>query len=219
MSGEQRAPSGATPASLAAIRSAKAELRKAVLARRDALPAEARRALSARITERVLALEVFGVARRVLAYMSFGSEFDTGAFVAAALARGKKLVLPRLERGAEALRLHVVRDPVRDLAAGLWGIREPRPERCPEADAAEIDFVLVPGLAFTPRCERLGYGRGYYDRLIRSLPRRPALVAAAFSLQIVPELPLTEADESLDLVVTEDAAYAKGSGPFCAEGS
>jgi 5-formyltetrahydrofolate cyclo-ligase len=73
-----------------------------------------------------------------------------------------------------------------------------------------VDFVLVPGVAFTARCERLGYGGGYYDRLIPQFAGRPALAAAAYSLQIVPEVPVTPSDRSVDLVVTEDAEYRRG---------
>ena len=76
------------------------------------------------------------------------------------------------------------RIPERQLEAGVWGIRQPRAD-CPAAAASQVDFVLVPGVAFTARCERLGYGGGFYDRFIRGLASRPALVAAAFSVQVV----------------------------------
>jgi 5-formyltetrahydrofolate cyclo-ligase len=185
----------------------KSEIRKAVLARREALGAHERAASSARITEKLLALDAYRRASCVMAYMSFGSEFDTAAFLADLLARGKKLVLPRIERERRALKPCFVSDPARDLAPGVWGILEPRPELCPEAAVAQVEFVLVPGVAFTERCERLGYGGGFYDAFIRALPHRPALVAAAFSVQIVPQLPLTERDRAVDLVVTEDADY------------
>ena len=82
------------------ILSLKADLRKQVLARRDALPASERRALSARITKRLLALDAYRSARCVMAYSSFGSEFETGGFIVDVLAQGKTLVLPRVERGS-----------------------------------------------------------------------------------------------------------------------
>ncbi len=97
--------------------------------------------------------------------MSFGSEFDTTTLVDDALARGMQLCLPRVDRDTRALALHHVENLARDLQSGVWGIREPRAD-CPHADLGRIDCVLLPGVAFTPRCERLGYGGGYYDRLI-----------------------------------------------------
>ena len=144
-----------------------------------------------------------------MAYASFGSEFETGDFFADALARGKTLVLPRVERDSRALQLYAVRDPARQLAPGVWGIRQPRTDLCPLVPASQLDFVLVPGVAFTRQCQRLGYGGGYYDRFIRSFAQRRPLVAAAFSLQILPALPVSERDQSVDCVVTENAEYRR----------
>ena len=186
----------------------KAEIRKRILAQRDALSGAERSALSERITARLFALEAYRAARCVMAYMSFGAEYDTTRLVADVLASGRRLALPRVDGARRAIRIHEVRDLQQDLAAGVWGIREPRVDRCPELSASQAEFVLVPGVAFTRRCERLGYGGGYYDGFIRGLgPRRPALVAAAFSLQVLPELPVSERDQRVDLVVTEDAQY------------
>jgi len=187
---------------------AKSELRKRILAARDALEPASRRDFSSRITPRILALPDYRDARCVMAYVSFGAEFDTGAFLADLRASGKRLVLPRVDRKARALKLHAVRDPDVDLAPGIWGILEPRADVCPEVAPATVDFVLVPGVAFTARCDRLGYGGGFYDRLIPAFEGRCALVAAAYSIQIVPELPVTPSDQSVNLVLTEDAGYS-----------
>jgi len=168
-----------------------------------------RKSLSERITTRLLALDAYEGARCVMAYASFGSEFESGDFIADALARGKTLVLPRVERDSRALQLYQVRDPARQLVAGVWGIRQPRADLCPPVPASQIDFVLVPGVAFTHHCERLGYGGGYYDCFIRALIRRPPLVAAAFSLQILTALPVSERDQKVDWVITEDAKYQR----------
>ena len=143
-----------------------------------------------------------------MAYVTFGSEFETGDFIADLLAQGKQLMLPRVERGSRALTLHAVQDPVRQLEAGVWGIRQPRAD-CPVATASQVDFVLVPGVAFTERCERLGYGGGFYDRFIGGLASRPALIAAAYSLQLVPALPLSKSDQKVDRVISEDADYVR----------
>ena len=178
-----------------------------MLARRDALPVAERHALSERIARRLLALEAYRDARCVMAYASFGSELETAGFIADALAQGKTLVLPRIERGDRTLHLYAVTDPATQLAPGIWGILQPRADLCSPVSISQLDFVLVPGVAFTRRCERLGYGGGFYDGFIRALGRRPPLVVAAFSLQVVPTLPTSETDQRVDLVVTEDAEY------------
>jgi 5-formyltetrahydrofolate cyclo-ligase len=90
--------------------------------------------------------------------------------------------------------------------AGTWGIREPLPT-CQAVALDTIDFVLVPGVAFTPRCERLGYGGGFYDRLIARFAQRPPLVAAAFALQMRERIPFGWNDRCVDLVISEDTPY------------
>jgi 5-formyltetrahydrofolate cyclo-ligase len=72
----------------------------------------------------------------------------------------------------------------------------------------EIDFVLVPGLVFDPLGGRIGYGAGYYDRLLAAWPTpTPPLIAAAFELQVVAAVPVLPTDRRVDLVVTESRIY------------
>jgi 5-formyltetrahydrofolate cyclo-ligase len=156
-----------------------------------------------------LALPAFLEARGVLAYLSFGSEFPTLPFVNALLARGCELALPKVDREKRQLAIYLVKALESDTTAGVWGIREPDPLRCAVADLRAIDAVLVPGVAFSRTCERLGYGGGYYDRLLGGWPERPPLVAAAFELQICDELPVGPNDRPVDLVVTERASYRR----------
>jgi len=189
------------------IGAAKKSVRQRVMALRDALSADARNRKSAQVTARLLELPAFAGAATVAAYSSFGTEFDTGFFLAEVLARGKNLVLPRVARERKELAFHFVTDPEHSLLPGQWGIREPDPAQCADAKLDQIDFMLVPGVAFTRRCERLGYGGGFYDAAIGGTPTGVVKVAAAFAVQIVDELPLEPHDLRVDLVVTEDAKY------------
>ena len=182
----------------------KAALRAEIRAARDALPAAARDELGARISARVLALDAWRDAGCVLLYLSFGSEFDTAPLVAAAVGGGKRLCLPRVDRERGTLDIHHVGDPARDTAPGAFGVREPRAE-CARAEPGAVDFVLAPGVAFTPRGERLGYGGGYYDRLLGTL-RAPS-VAAAFALQMREHIPVGGHDRRVDWVITEQTSY------------
>jgi len=191
---------------LGPIAAAKTALRREILAARDALPATARIAASSHITQQIVALDAWKNARVVLAYLSFGSEFITDALIQQAAADGKQLALPRVDRATRRLAIHAVADMVNDLQAGVWGIREPRAEQ-PLVALETIDFVLLPGVGFTPRGERLGYGGGFYDRLLERFAQRPPLVAAAYAVQIRAQLPLDQHDRGVDLVFTEDAAY------------
>ena len=191
---------------------AKALLREKVLARRDAMDAATRAALSQAVLEEIAGLPAYRDARAVLAYAGFGSELRTGGFLRRVLDEGKTLLLPRVNREDKLLEVYEVGDPERDLQAGTWGISEPMPERCAVADPLNTDFVLVPGVAFDARGGRLGHGAGFYDRLIStSLPPRAWLVAGAFETQMVEEVPMDEHDMSIDTVVTEKAHYHAGS--------
>jgi 5-formyltetrahydrofolate cyclo-ligase len=189
------------------VAAAKAALRTTVKARRDALSPATRAALSTSITTRLLALDSYRAATTVLAYMPFGSEFDTRALIQHALTQGKTLLLPRVDRGSRALTLHLVNDLERDLQPGVWGIPEPKPACQVVEQPFDFKWILVPGLAFTSDGKRLGYGAGYYDRLIACCTQQPALVAAAFSAQMADDIPCTPTDQRVELVVTEDAAY------------
>ena len=191
---------------------AKARLRQTVLARRDAMNAATRAALSQDILREIADLPAYRDARTVLAYAGFGSELQTGGFLRRVLEEGKTLLLPRVNREEKLLEVYEVRDPERDLQAGTWGISEPAPERCAVADPLDTDFVLVPGVAFDARGGRLGYGAGFYDRLISTaLPPRAWLVAGAFESQMVEQVPMDASDVPVDAVVTEKAHHRAGS--------
>ena len=185
-----------------ALKHAKAALRQGILARRDAAGVASRSSHSQTIMQKLFAFPAYRKADMVAAYVSFGSEFDTSAFLARVLADGKQLLLPRMIRTQRALELRQVTDLVADLVAGVWGIREPA-ERCPIVSADKVGFMLVPGVAFTSGGARLGYGGGFYDGLLASLDRRIARIAAAFDLQVVDHIPEGPHDQRVDRVVTE----------------
>jgi 5-formyltetrahydrofolate cyclo-ligase len=118
------------------------------------------------------------------------------------LAAGGTLLLPRIVRTPQRhLELHAVGDPARDLIAGPWGIREPDPQRCPRMTLADATCVLVPGVAFDATGARLGYGGGFYDRLLATAPTVPR-IAAAFDLQLVDAVPVDAHDLRVDRVIT-----------------
>ena len=190
---------------------AKAATRQAVLLRRDALPGGERALLSGRIVAAILGLPTYQEADAVLAYASFGTELQTDGLLRRVLDDGKALVLPRVERSG--LGLYEVRDLAIDLAPGTWGIREPEPDRCPPADPDGVGFALIPGVAFDRRARRLGYGGGFYDRLLAGgLPEGTPLVSGAFEVQIVDEVPTDPHDASVDFVITEKEVYARDGG-------
>lgn len=182
----------------------KQAIRKDIIAQREQLPAEIRAAHSAAITGRLLQLPEYRQADTVLGYMNFGAEFASELWVARALADGKRLALPKVNRHTSQLDLYWVDDLENQLAAGLWGIREPVVERCERLrNPDEIEFILLPGVAFGRDGARLGYGGGYFDKLLARMAHRPVLVAGAYSMQIVTNIPMEANDRRVDWLVTE----------------
>ena len=185
-----------------ALHEAKLALRRQILERRDVLPAEARGVASAAIAAKIAALPQFTSARTVLLTIAFRSEWSTAALLHAALAATKTVVVPRVDVQARMLELHSITDPERDVVAGPMGIPEPRLDQ-PRVTRDAIEFVLVPGVAFDLAGHRLGYGGGYYDRLLPMLPPHAARVAGAFEIQIVDRVPAAPHDVAVDAIVTE----------------
>lgn len=181
----------------------KARMRRELIARRDALPAAELARLAARLTDNVASLPQYAQARSVLATMSIGSEWSTRAFIARARADGKTVVLPRVTAPPRHLELHAVEDFEGGLVAGVWDIPEPDPARCRKVELAQVDFALVPALAVDHGGFRLGYGAGYFDRLLGGRGSRPYCVSALPSAFIVERLPREAHDAPVDLVLNE----------------
>ncbi len=199
---------------MADLQGTKPSLRRRILGRRDAMDPCIRTDLSRAIVRDIVETSVYRRSNTVMAYASFGSELQTDEFMRHVIDQGKILLLPRVNGQKELLEVYWVRDPVQDLQAGTWGIREPRPDRCTRVEPAIIDFVLVPGLAFDRRGGRLGYGGGFYDKLLADgLSPCAWLVAGAFECQMVEKVPVDEHDMPMDVVVTENGHYPPGPLP------
>jgi 5,10-methenyltetrahydrofolate synthetase len=181
----------------------KAELRKEMIARRDALPPSERARMAEAFTDELASLPEYGSARAVLATMSIGSEWSTRAFLERARADGKTLVLPRLTEPPRRLSLHAVNDLDRHLRPGVWEIPEPDPERCPAFDLERVDFALIPALAIDRAGFRLGYGAGYFDKLLAGRGARPFCVTALPAAFLLEDLPREPHDVAVDLVLDE----------------
>lgn len=191
----------------------KQTIRKNILAQREQLSSGTRAAYSAAITERLLQLPEYQQANAVLGYMNFGAEFASELWVAHALAEGKRLALPKVNHHTNQLDLYWVEDLENQLAVGLWGIREPIVGRCERLGTlSDVEFILLPGVAFSRDGARLGYGKGYYDKLIARLydeggiAHCPALVAGAYSMQLVERIPQEATDRKVEWLVTESEA-------------
>jgi len=137
----------------------------------------------------------------VFAYFPVRGEVDPRPLMRRALREGRTVVLPRVT-GPRDMEFVAIRG-FGGRVPGPFGIPEPRPGA--KISPSRADIMVVPGLAFTPDGHRLGYGGGYYDRLLRGRPF-PA-VGLAFESQVVPQLPRHRGDEALDAFVTERRVF------------
>jgi 5-formyltetrahydrofolate cyclo-ligase len=188
----------------------KAAIRAEAHARRHALADKD--AASQRIRETLTARPEFLAARTVLFYVHFGDEVRTQPLLAETLRGNKRVVVPYcVGRRLGLFRL----DNLDELAEGTFTIQEPRPElrERPErrVDVAEVDLVIVPGVAFDARGGRLGHGQGFYDRLLTHARPETTLVALAFECQMFAEVPVGPRDVLMDWVITEEHVY-RGRG-------
>jgi len=181
------------------VEKAKAELRREATARRDALPAEARKAAAETIAARSLPVSI-APGMIVSGFMPLKSEINPTSLMQTISAGGARLALPRIVGRGSPLSMRVWEFGTA-LDRGQWGIREPKVD-APEVDP---DVLLVPLLAFDRAGYRIGYGAGYYDVTIKRLRglKPVTAIGIAFAAQEVPKVPTTPRDERLDLVLTE----------------
>jgi len=192
----------------------------------SALSPEERAKKSAQIVARYTARDAFKSASTIMAYSSFGAEVDTRALLEACLKSNKRLILPRLNMKSRLLEPVEIFDLDRDLTCNKLGFCEPRAELKEFSPLIDIDEIIVPGMAFDLKLNRLGRGLGCYDRF---LDQRMVDVEAvheidaatievecgpkdghtgftcglAFDCQIVDEIPVDEHDQAVLSLVTE----------------
>lgn len=211
---------------------ARQALRRAMLARRSALPPDEAARLGGAAQDALLASPAWRNARQVLLYVAVRNEAATARLLDAAWADGKQVLLPRCltPAAAPAGSGSAASGPpaadcdnemclapcacAADLKPGRYGIAEPDPARCPaiDMDAAPglappfaPDLAVIPGVAFDLRGNRLGHGAGYYDRfLAHPAMARTALVGLAYAFQIVPALPVAPWDRPVHALCTEE---------------
>mgnify|MGYP001736551158 CR=1 FL=1 len=144
----------------------KAELRKQVLQEMKALPLEQKQAMDQALTDQFLKHPFYQEAKVIATYLSFPHEFQTQELIDQVLKDGKKVLIPKTyPKGRMDF---VVYNP-QQLVKTSFGLLEPQGD-LEVVDASQIDLIHVPGLAFTTKGYRIGYGGGYYDRYLKHFP-------------------------------------------------
>lgn len=184
----------------------KVQLRKRIRAERNALSEAERTSYSAQICNRLIEQSWYANANTILVYSAIQSEADLSLFCAQAGKDGKILYFPKVF--GDKMEFYHVDDAVQ-LQKGAFSVMEPNiDEFALSSYRSDIGApVLVPGVAFSKRGERIGYGKGYYDRYISVHPELFP-VGICFSCQLLDEIPAESQDIAMRQVVTEMQTYS-----------
>lgn len=195
------------------MREKKQELRARALVQRESFSISNLTLWNHVIQERVLHLGCYAVSRSVVLYSPIGHEVATQEIRDHALRIGKKVFYPRLGKGDDLALIQVA--SAEQLRTGRYGILEPTGDNPLTQRDQERLIVFVPGLAFDLQGNRLGRGKGWYDRVLKMLGEGPRFVALAYEFQIVEDLPAEKWDQKVHHIVTERRIIDCTDVPSC----
>jgi 5-formyltetrahydrofolate cyclo-ligase len=146
----------------------------------------------------------------LLAFMPIRSEVDITPLIRWCWEAGYHVAVPKVDKALQSMEAYEI-SSFEELEPGAWGIPEPRPTASRVTTLAEIDVIIIPGLAYDRQGGRLGYGSGFYDRFLSSyavmgLPQ-PFKLGVCFDIQLQDELPMEQHDLRVDILITEEKVY------------
>ncbi len=184
------------------IREHKKEIRKAIKAIKKETGEAALKEQSLPVQQNLLKWVDFTPYKTILLYYALPDEVDTSILLNSLSNRlngNKRIVLPVVNGDVLILKEFVPQE----VAHGYMNILEPQEGEC--IDPAEVDMAIVPGVAFDSSCNRMGRGKGFYDKLIPYLNCR--IIGLGFDFQMVERIPCESFDKPLDMVITQSARY------------
>lgn len=182
------------------IKEEKKRLRRFVQQRLQLLDDEAYCTGSRAMARILTRLDVWKKSEVVATTMARGREVDTRPIIEQAWNEGKTVVIPRVIEETKRLEFRRI-SSFSQTCPGYYGIQEPDPRQTGRVFVQAIELLIVPGLAFDCYGYRLGYGGGFYDRLLEASYFQT--VSLAFDIQLLPRLPVEPFDRPVDLVITE----------------
>lgn len=179
----------------------KASLRKELLSKRDNIPLVVKKSKDQQIAERLFNLPEFKAATTIFFFASFRSEVDTVAMMERALDENKRIVLPKVE--GQNLGLYEI-NRLDELIPGYMGIPEPSVlSEDRKIAISDVNAVIIPGAAFDETGNRVGYGGGFYDRLLAGIERDIPIIAPTYEEQIIDVVPIEPHDRKITIILTD----------------
>jgi 5-formyltetrahydrofolate cyclo-ligase len=185
--------------------SSKEEIRKKTLSKRNLLSEKDRVMFSKIIFNKLIESQEYKKADRIAVYYPVGSEVQTLEIIRDALVNKKKVGLPRVINDDEIKFYQIMEKSLEEVefTKGKYGIME---NIASTVELDQIDLLIIPGVAFDHECNRIGYGKGYYDRFVGQNDTA-YIVGLAFENQIVKYIPINELDQKVDCIITNKNNY------------
>lgn len=182
----------------------KSTIRQQILQKRAALAPQIIERAGRAAADKLAVMEEYKSANTVMAYMDFRNEVPTGPIIEMIRNSGKKLFLPLTDNNFHLVPYLIPKEKSLSdcLVTSAYGIPEPDPGLCREEDPASIDLIIIPGSVFDQYENRMGYGKGCYDRFLASLAPKSFKLALAYDFQVLPCIPADPTDVKMDKILT-----------------
>lgn len=178
----------------------KKDIRKRVLAVRNSISKREWEEKSCIIFQTVITHPFFLDSKEIYCYMDYRNEVGTKRMIEAAWKTGKRVAVPKIS--GDNMEFYYIKS-FGELHTGMFGIMEPQ-EKAPAS--GKNGLVLMPGAVFDKNRNRIGYGRGYYDRYLNAHPEQKTM-ALAFAFQVLESIPADIHDIRPQIIVTEEKIY------------
>ena len=181
----------------------KERIRKNIYAKRISLPAVDKNKHSLEIFKKLSNISEFIHSKNIMFYVATKSEVQTKNMIEKSLAMGKNIFIPIMDDLSCNLKPSLLIDFNKELKKNNQGILEPKQKFQRIYSPEKMDLIILPGIAFDLKGNRIGRGKGYYDRFLKGVKPFTIKIALAFEIQIVKKIPLDLNDIPVDKVITE----------------
>jgi 5-formyltetrahydrofolate cyclo-ligase len=188
------------------VKAEKVRLRKQIIEHMNSLSEEQYTTLSEQIAFSLYAQKEWVEAKTIGITLSMENEVNTYPIIEKAWEEGKKVVVPKCNKETRTMSFRQISN-FDQLETVYMNLREPIPALTEEVNADEIDLQIVPGVAYTERGERIGYGGGYYDRYL--MHYKGKTLSLAYSFQMVDHIPIEPFDKNVEKIITEKGTMVK----------
>ena len=184
----------------------KQKLKDEIFRKRKSLSKREAEEKSRIITEKLFLLNEFKDAKNIMFYISFNNEIDTIETIKKLLKNKgenkKNIIVPYVEKNNPILQLSEIKD-FNDLEPKTYGILEPMEGKIKKFEINKLDMVIAPGVVFDKNGHRIGYGYGYYDRLLGKLGKKATKIGLCYDFQLIDKIPEQKHDVPMDIIITE----------------